>query len=229
MKAKALFALAGASAVLIPAMTASAAIVLDVDKTFANDSGGTAIMKVELWIREDTGANFTLEAIFGDSLDTLSVVSSDGSFQNYPGLFGAPSPTWSNEVNSGAFGLAPDLEWDTYAGIGGATVDVMPVGSATPQFTPGFPSLSGSIVSTNGSWFLAPGNPNSDSTSYVDGRIFIGQFTVLSGATVSGNINVQGSFGQVRGLAFSTPAPAPGSLALLGLAGLAGMRRRRRA
>ena len=56
--------------------------------------------------------------------------------------------------------------------------------------------------------------------------VMLAQFTVATGDAIFGEINLLlGDSTEVRGLIFATPAP--GALALLGLAGLAGTRRRR--
>ena len=85
----------------------------------------------------------------------------------------------------------------------------------------------GSLTTDNGSWFATP----DDAQVYeVDGRVLIGQFT-LDG-DVEGVINLQGKNADLsnwdrRGVEFSSAIiPAPGAIALLGLAGLASRRRR---
>ncbi|MHC4993374.1 MAG: PEP-CTERM sorting domain-containing protein, partial [Planctomycetota bacterium] len=85
----------------------------------------------------------------------------------------------------------------------------------------------------DGSWFRTPDDPATIIGD--DGRIIIGQFTIPAGARLDGIVRIAGFFdgdptdliGQTFN--FSTAVPAPGALALLGLAGLAGGRRRRRA
>ncbi len=66
-----------------------------------------------------------------------------------------------------------------------------------------------------------------------DLRVMIGQFTMLGADShLSGIINILGKAGDyetfnVTGIFFACPFPAPGALALLGIAGIASRRRRR--
>ena len=66
-----------------------------------------------------------------------------------------------------------------------------------------------------------------------DLRVLVGQFTMLGiDSQVSGVLNLQGYQGdfepfQSRNQTFVFPVPAPGAIALLGLAGIASRRRRK--
>ncbi len=66
-----------------------------------------------------------------------------------------------------------------------------------------------------------------------DLRVMVGQFTLYATDTnVTGVLHIQGKAGdfetfQARDLAFDYAMPAPGALALLGLAGIASRRRRK--
>ncbi len=65
----------------------------------------------------------------------------------------------------------------------------------------------------------------------MDGRVLLGQFTVDIGDHVFGKINIQGKNAdltnwQYRGVTFDS-IPAPGAIALLGIAGIAARRRRK--
>jgi hypothetical protein len=89
----------------------------------------------------------------------------------------------------------------------------------------------GDIESNNGSWYSTPDQPNV--LAGAEGRVLLGQFTMYGlDSSVSGVLNLQGKEGDfetfiVEDLEFYYEAPAPGALALLGLAGLAGRRRRK--
>ena len=84
----------------------------------------------------------------------------------------------------------------------------------------------GEISTDNGSWFATP----DDAQVYeVDGRVLIGQFTLESGE-LGGQISLQGKNADGTNwtvLAAPLGVPAPGAIALLGLAGLASRRRRK--
>ena len=86
----------------------------------------------------------------------------------------------------------------------------------------------GAIVTDNGTWFATPSDAQ---VHEVGGRVLVGQFTVNDGDHVYGSMNFQGKNADLSnwnadGIAFDT-APAPGALALLGLAGIAARRRRK--
>ena len=89
----------------------------------------------------------------------------------------------------------------------------------------------GSIDTANGSWFVTPADAQGEEVNLM---VLIGQFTVIGGsgdgaADLTGQISIQGK--DADGNTFQelgvTWVPAPGALALLGFAGLAGRRRRR--
>lgn len=123
--------------------------------------------------------------------------------------------------------------WDSYVTIGATT---FPSGV---QFTPGFlghidPWPLQVIVGSawgpefDGGWFLfEPG-----SVGKWDGDVVIAQFTVDKGVgfLLQGNVSwvrAGGVPGTVNTPFFANNIPVPGALALLGLAGLASVRRRR--
>ncbi|MBG83626.1 MAG: hypothetical protein CMJ40_03650, partial [Phycisphaerae bacterium] len=53
-----------------------------------------------------------LDAVAGNSSQSLSLTSIDGSYQNSNG-----GPT-SKEINSNFFAFVPSLEWDSYVTVG---------------------------------------------------------------------------------------------------------------
>jgi hypothetical protein len=77
-----------------------------------------------------------------------------------------------------------------------------------------------------GSWFATP----DDAQVYeIGGRVLIGQFT-LNGGDLEGIVNLQGKNADGTNwtvLGQDIALPAPGALALLGLAGVATRRRRK--
>ena len=172
----------------------------------------------------DVEAGDQVNAIFGDSVDLLSVSGVDGA-TFYQNSFGGATST---SINSNFFSFVPSLEWDSYVTIGALHADGTPFGNnALLDIGIDFSAFEagGAISTDNGSWFATP----ADAQVYeLDGRVLIGQFT-LDGH-VEGTINIQGknedlSNWQERSISFSS-VPAPGAIALLGLAGLASRRRR---
>ena len=164
------------------------------------------------------GVDGELDAVYGDEANSLLVTSDGGFYQNQFGGYNAPS--------AALFGFFPSLEFDSFVSInltddaGDAMLDI---GIDWTGFEAG-----GSISTDNGTWFATP----SDAQVFaVDGRVMVGQFTVNDGDHVYGSMNFQGKNADLSnwnadGIAFDT-APAPGALALLGLAGIAARRRRK--
>jgi MYXO-CTERM domain-containing protein len=152
----------------------------------------------------------------------------------------APIGSWSpNNFFPPLFGN-PAI--DSYLTIGGTTSNAA-LNANTTTFDPSFNGGNGSSVGGGGGWFNSNPTNLQGKSGVIDGQpgwyTLVGQFVVLgdgSGTTLSYN----GSFTGNNGLGtpaqqvtytglfeFCGPVPAPGALALLGLAGLAGGRRRR--
>ena len=120
------------------------------------------------------------------------------------------------------------MEWDSYVSIGALYQDGNPFGSnnlnnigvdwATWEG-------GGDLVTDNGSWFVTPDDAQGGE---LNGQVFIGQFTI-DGGDIVGQVNLQGkdADGNTWNEIGASWVPAPGALALLGLAGVAGRRRRR--
>ena len=172
----------------------------------------------------DVDAGDQVNAIFGDGVDLLTINGVDGA-SFFQSEFGGATST---SINSAFFAFFPSLEWDSYVTIGALHSDGTPFGNnALLDIGIDFASFEGGgVLSTNnGSWFATPSD---EQVHELDGRVLIGQFTV--DGDVEGIINIQGknadlSNFQERGITFSS-VPAPGAIALLGLAGLAARRRR---
>ena len=157
-------------------------------------------------------------AIYGDDSNTLSVSSDNGFYQNAVGGYSAP--------NAALFGFFPSLEFDSFVTIGlldDAGNAMLDIGIDWANFEAG-----GEISTDNGTWFATPADAQA---SEVGGRVLVGQFTVGDSDHVFGSMNFQGATAggvvwNADGELFDT-APAPGALALLGLAGIAARRRRK--
>ena len=155
-----------------------------------------------------------LNAVFGDTVDPLLVSSTTGFYQNQFGSHKAPS--------AALFGFFPSLEYDSFVTIGlltDAGNSMLDIGIDWGVFEGG-----DEIATSNGTWFATP----ADSQVFeVGGRVLIGQFTTTG--EISGFINIQGKNADLTNWQYrSVPlVPAPGAIALLGLAGLVARRRRK--
>ena len=173
-------------------------------------------------------ANFTAEsdrlnAVFGDGDDNLSITSTAGFYQN---TFGGAT---SAAINPAFYDMFPSLLMDSWVTIGAVDMtdnNMLDIGIDFSGFEGG-----GDISTDNGSWFATPEDPQV--LAGEDLRVLVGQFTMFGlGSSVSGVLNLQGKQGdfetfQARGQEFEYYIPAPGALALLGIAGLATRRRRK--
>ena len=181
-----------------------------------------------MYVNLDEGAR--IDAVFGNGPGPLSIGAGDGmSF--YQNGYGGNT---SQAINSDFFGMVTSLEWDSYVSIGCLYANGSPFPSnALMDIGIDFTSFEGggSIETNNGSWFCTPVDPQGEE---LNGMVFIGQFTVVGGtgdglADLTGQISLQGkdADGNTWQELGVTWVPAPGALALLGFAGLAGRRRRR--
>jgi len=166
-----------------------------------------------------------LNAVFGDADNTLSITSNGAGF--YQNAFGS---AYSTGINPALYAAFPSLVNDSWVTIGlEDQVDnaMLNIGIDMSGFEGG-----GDISTDNGSWFATP--DDIQGTAGADLRVMVGQFTLLGAdSTISGVLNLQGKEGdfetfQARGQEFSfSMIPAPGALALLGIAGIASRRRRK--
>jgi len=164
-----------------------------------------------------------LDAVYGDAANLLSI-SSDGGF--YQNMFGGNS---SADINPALYPAFPSLVLDSWVTIGledNVGNNMLNIGIDWSDFETG-----GDISSNNGTWFATP--DDAQVLAGADMRVMIGQFTMYGlDSHVTGLINLQGKVGdfetfQETGIAFDFALPAPGALALLGLAGVASRRRRK--
>ena len=161
-----------------------------------------------------------VDAVYGDEACALLVTSGGGFYQNGFGGYGTPS--------AALFGFFPSLEWDSFVTIGltdDAGDAMLDIGIDWADFEAG-----GDIATSNGTWFATPSDAQ---VLEIGGRVLIGQFTVADGDHVYGSMNFQGKNADLSNwnadcVTFDSAAiPAPGALALLGLAGIAARRRRK--
>ena len=147
---------------------------------------------------------------------------------------GMTAPGWAPNEQGGIFTTGVSQSFDSFIAIGGVTADD---GSGNPlqmsgngtAVDPNFGGNNADGPAANGGWYNgAPTNPIGQA---VDGMVFIGRFSIAG----SDGFSMEGSTGWAtfnQGLGTPgvqmefTVVPAPGAFALLGLAGLAGRRRR---
>lgn len=192
----------------------------------------------------------------GDAVNPMFLNNVDnGTFFNYTETSKGGGTTHFDVAQSAGFSTAPSKAYDTYATVGGFAG----AADATQFSPPGAGPNNGGVgnhfqnnwssaegVGSSYAWFQtapqnASQNPNAlfsaSSPHVADGRYYVALFqvTVEAGKKVEGRMGVALADGSIINdsvlNSFSTNAgtPAPGAIALLGLAGLAGGRRRRSA
>ena len=152
-----------------------------------------------LYAQLSSGSVFMM---FGDETRPHSIVTTTTFFNQ--DLFGNHSNLQS-QVNTGAFGFLPALQYDTWAALGDSYTSA--------------PSTLGNVGFgsnlSDSSWTFG-GSVNSDASIYrlstdsltlpdANGRVLLGQFTTTG--VLSGFINLQGSSGGVGWTAANIPIP----------------------
>ncbi len=204
--------------------TASAALQsLSMELVNSGAEGNTYRLMANL----EAGAR--VDAVYGNSQGALSVAATNGASM-YHNANGGPT---SKEINSNFFPFVPSMEWDSYVSIGALYQNGAPfngnnlnnIGISWADWEGG-----GDLYTDNGSWFVTPEDAQG---AELNGQVFLGQFTVQGGTGTSadliGQVNLQGkdADGNTWNAVGASWIPAPGALALMGVAGLAGRRRRR--
>ncbi len=164
----------------------------------------------------DVDAGDQVNAIFGDTESAIDIHPETGSF--YQNMFGYASPP-----DEALFGFFPSVEYDSFVTIGLLTDTDNAMLDIGIDWTD-FETNGGAIWADNGTWFATPDDAQ---VHEQDGRVLIGQFT---GAMPEGYVNILGknadnSSWEYRHIPLAIPAP--GAIAVLGLAGLLCVRRRK--
>jgi uncharacterized protein (TIGR03382 family) len=184
---------------------------------------------VRLYAEVDAGNR--VDAIYGDDIANFSITmySDASTYQNT--MYGGAT---SRSISSAFFSFVPSLEWDSYVTIGCLYSDGMPFDNNALQHIgidwAGF-EAGGDATTNNGTWFVTPADGQGGE---MGGRVLIAQFTIYQG---SGDYDMYFTAGfqgkDADGVTWNgadsveISIPAPGALALLGLAGVASRRRRR--
>jgi len=219
-----------------PAGTAAAAV----RTSFANAGGATAYSVYRVYAKFDgTTANDRVVAVGGSPAVSPAFINvTSGSVFNYLTGGNSTTPTithYNLPAPSNAAGDNANRGWETWATIGPA------FGANLTGFTPGahdagqMNNFQGSWSST-AAWFITPADAQGLATSNTNTqlgslgpKVLIFQIAVAAGSQFNGRFNVgvgTANIGQ-NNLTFANVIPGPGALALLGLAGLVGHRRRR--
>ncbi len=230
MKLKSLSILAGVGAPLILSGSADAGF-LGIEVESKENEFGLFVCNV-FAVFDRPGEDFML-AVAGTPDAPLDIRVTGGTF--YQSLFG------TDQAPPGALiDLFPSLAYDTFVTIGvkqvgqgggnpGQPNDVLGLTAGWPGFGPS------SLKGTDLGWAVTPPDPQGDPFNPMyfpgNGKIIIGQFVTANGTGIMGTMLLQyisnGVVGQTV-VSFDHQIPAPGALALLGIAGLLGARRRRR-
>jgi len=174
-----------------------------------------------------------LDAVYGNGEFAMEIDYRDGASAYQNSLGGATSQS----INSAFFPLAPDLEWDSYVTIGALYSDGTPFGNNALQDIginwASWDPAGGSMYADNGTFFITPADPQGEE---INGRVLLAQFTTFAGtgahdiyfaAGFQGKDDAGATWQSGHSALITNAVPAPGVVALLGLAGLAGRRRRR--
>jgi hypothetical protein len=176
------------------------------------DSGFGIGLTHRVYVDVDSGDQ--VNAIFGASDFALDIHPETGSF--YQNMFGYYSPP-----DEALFDFFPSVAFDSFVTIGLLTDTDNAMMDFGIDWTD-FETNGGAIGSDDGAWFVTP----DDAQAYEQGgRVLIGQFT---GAMPEGHINILGKNADLSSWEYRNIAiPAPGAIAVLGLAGFLIVRRRR--
>jgi MYXO-CTERM domain-containing protein len=169
-------------------------------------------------IYADLSAGSRVDAIYGNGANPLMMSSTGGLYQN---IYGGDT---SAEINAALYGAFPSLMYDSWVTIGLEDSGDNALGSIGMNFS------ENEISTADGSWFVTPDDSQGQE---IGGKVLIAQFTTYGNDSILyGTISLQGKDASganwsAESVDYDFAKPAPGAIALLGLAGFAGRRRRR--
>ena len=171
---------------------------------------------------------------FNNPMDQLTVVWGNQEKPlniTTPGLF--YQNIYGGDIEPSAALIVPfaSLEFDSFATIGNWILDA---GEAGTSLAPSYnPWGTGPNFQNNSGWYRIPTDPFTYAVDMGGGMYGVGFLSATTDnplGQVNGLINISvvadGVAGDVTDIAFEWIIPSPGALALLGLAGLVGRRRR---
>jgi uncharacterized protein (TIGR03382 family) len=201
---------AGVGSLVLAGSATADFLGFDIDQV---ENGMAGLTTYRVYAVIDAGGE--LDAVYGDDVNALSIQSSTSFYQNQFGGYGTPSES--------LFAFFPSLEFDSFVTIGLLHDEddaMMHIGIDWDDFE----DNGGDIWTDNGTWFATPNEPQ---VQEVNGRVLIGQFT--TDGDLTGCMSLQGKEEDtsINWNAVGVCLPAPGALALLGLAGVSSRRRRK--
>jgi hypothetical protein len=184
----------------------------------------------KIYVEVEDGAR--LDAVYGSSEAPLWVEAQNGA-TFYQHQFGGNATTNVNQALLGAFASLHHDSWVTIGHEHDNSSDATNPNALSLQGLD-FSDFAGGTLTRletdNGSWYVTPDDAQG---AEEDGKILVGQFTLIGGlgdvSDLDGIMNFQGKTpdGEDNWSMEGVWIPAPGAMALLGLAGIAGRRRRR--
>lgn len=205
--------------------------------TLLTDLAGYAGQSVYNIYAEFSDPGDRLVGVVGSPASPFSVFTQQGTGFFNSTMAGGNTPPSAIEAQ-----FVPSVNWDSFYTIGVklsgqfSTPLLVAPGTPGPSTDPWPPT--GNPAATNMAWTLPPTLPNMmpppETVAGPDGRVLIMRLSVMNQSkSIEGSMGLlwftpQGMPNQANNVSFKTAeVPTPGAIALLGLAGLAGCRRRR--
>lgn len=214
MNVKRFMTIAGGAAVLTTTVAQAEFLGLSAELVGNNLVDGTWTAR----IYADLSAGSRVDAIYGNGSNPLLMTTTSSLYQN---AFGGDTTA---AINPALYDAFPSLLYDSWVTIGLEDQ----VDNALANIGVNFGADS--IETADGSWYITPDDAQGQE---VGGKVLIAQFTtygadsVLYGSISLQGKNADGSNWTAESVSYEFAKPAPGAIALLGLAGFAGRRRRR--